>query len=397
MFMIYRVIKILTILWIIVSSLGCGEKPQPTAIPLQPLPFEAAVRLMSENLLDQLEHIGKSQWSLVSQAFDAIIVVDPIINADTGAVTQASRQAQEILEAIAQRKLPKAQIKAMTTESVIQAAYLITGVILTESFENEQRLPHLKASIVDMRSGRIVANASAWIAETGAVDNTPTPMYRDSPMYIKDERVQARTETATATVGEEASKDYFDSLETSALLNEAMDAYDDGNHQLSLALFEKAAARPDGQSMKTYSGLYQNLLKFGQYAEAEAAFAKLTDLGLASGNLSVKFLFGVNETTFQGPPDLLKEFEIWVRQLPRRIMASGQCVNIIGHTSRTGSAEYNRALSLRRAIKIQELMEQQVSGITQRTRTEGRGFDESTSPHEDPLDRRVEFKVTQCS
>jgi outer membrane protein OmpA-like peptidoglycan-associated protein len=77
---------------------------------------------------------------------------------------------------------------------------------------------------------------------------------------------------------------------------------------------------------------------------------------------------------------------------------------VVGHTSKTGTEAGNRSLSLRRAQSIRERLvrEAPALGRGQRVRTEGRGWDEllvgsGTDDLRDALDRRVEFKVVNCS
>ncbi len=80
------------------------------------------------------------------------------------------------------------------------------------------------------------------------------------------------------------------------------------------------------------------------------------------------------------------------------------CLTVVGHTSRTGGEQLNRALSLRRAQAVRERLVREAPTLArgQRVRTEGRGWDENivgtgSDDMRDALDRRVEFKVASCA
>ncbi len=77
------------------------------------------------------------------------------------------------------------------------------------------------------------------------------------------------------------------------------------------------------------------------------------------------------------------------------------CFNIIGHTSRSGEADYNKNLSKQRANTIQEQMRKIFQDIIYRSKTIGKGHTETivgTVPDsfENAIDRRVEFKIVDC-
>jgi len=77
------------------------------------------------------------------------------------------------------------------------------------------------------------------------------------------------------------------------------------------------------------------------------------------------------------------------------------CMNVVGHTSLTGSEAYNDRLSQRRAAYIKRRLDTEAPELAPRTRASGMGFREnivgtSTDDARDALDRRVEFKITEC-
>jgi outer membrane protein OmpA-like peptidoglycan-associated protein len=92
---------------------------------------------------------------------------------------------------------------------------------------------------------------------------------------------------------------------------------------------------------------------------------------------------------------------MWLRQIARESTAAKVCMNIVGHTSRTGSEQVNDALSLKRADYIRQRLAGEASELGGRTKTAGMGFRQNivgsgTDNVVDALDRRVEFKIVPC-
>ena len=184
------------------------------------------------------------------------------------------------------------------------------------------------------------------------------------------------------------------------MLAEAQDAYNAERWDDALKLMSTAAARDDGQQLRTFNGLYMANMKLGRTAEAEEAFGKIAALGLATSNLAVKILYLPGTTDFMGDP---ATYAMWVRQIARAVQATELCLNVVGHTSKTGTEQGNRILSQRRAQSMRDRLVRDAPALARghRLRTEGKGWDETivgtgTDDLRDALDRRVEFKVVSC-
>jgi outer membrane protein OmpA-like peptidoglycan-associated protein len=148
-------------------------------------------------------------------------------------------------------------------------------------------------------------------------------------------------------------------------------------------------------------GMYLSSWKLGCTAEAERAFAQVVALGLANNNLGVKFLFNPNTTDFWSDSKVSGPYGLWLRQIARQAAESKVCMEVIGHTSRTGSEQYNDRLSLSRATYIKQRLESEAADLGDRLRASGKGFRENivgtgTDDASDALDRRVEFKIISC-
>ncbi len=375
---------------------GCAPLPKK---PTTPLPFNTAVRVLADDLFYQVR-----QNNIASTLSNTVFISDPVIDADSGDVTKTSELIQGLIEAEAKQKFPTFLFADMSSQKIRTASYILTGIMRFEYFTNNAtKLNRLVMSITDTTTGLIVAHSDVWISDANLAFE-PTPIYRNSPMFLKDKQADSLIATASANVGNRASKAYMDSLAVSALLNEASHAYEQGNLPVALSLFQKASEDANGQqAMKTYSGLYQIYFRTGQIAEAENAFSKLLQLAIGSGSIAnFKFLFRVNDTDFAGDPIKLKEYKIWLRQIAKQIAGSGTCMDIVGHASHTGTEDYNKRLSLKRAERIQDRLQSEVKGVGKKTHAIGRGFSENkvgtgTDDERDALDRRVEFKLAACS
>ncbi|MGQ0699492.1 MAG: hypothetical protein ACT4PZ_14755 [Panacagrimonas sp.] len=127
---------------------------------------------------------------------------------------------------------------------------MIRAFLLEEYTKGGEKKYHLSALIVERSSRKIVANSDLWISNSD-LDYKPTALYEDSQMYPRDERLQGHLYVARGAVGTLADQAYYDALETSALLVEAEGLFETRKYDESAKLFEQAAARPDGQVMKT--------------------------------------------------------------------------------------------------------------------------------------------------
>ncbi len=396
------------------TVLGCVKKPKPLERPPldTPLSLEVAVRMIAYDLFAQISNLQVPQKQSFAEKLaipkkeaevkkSLTFSTDVVMNGDTGEEIALSGQINEIIKMTATNSFPQYSVVEMNSQSISHVNFVVIGVIKQEAYNNQAtKLHRLYLSAVDMKTSQVTAHAEVWLANQD-LQLLPTPLYSDSPMFIRDNRSEKTVETAVAGIGTTVDKEYFSTMETNALLAEASKAYDSGNYPSAVELFKKAAERDDGQVMKTYAGLYQAYFKQRQLSEAEDAFAKLAEIGIKNGTLSVKFLFQVNDTNFFGQTEELAEYEIWLRQIARKIIESNICVEISGHASRSGSADYNKKLSEKRSQRIQKRLLETTAAIAKKTSAVGRGFEQNivgtgTDDVRDAIDRRVEFRVMEC-
>ena len=124
--------------------------------------------------------------------------------------------------------------------------------------------------------------------------------------------------------------------------------------------------------MRVLNGIYLTNVKLGRTAEAEQAFGRVVALGIAYNELGVKFLFNPGGTDFWSDPRVSGAYGMWLRQIAKEGTGAKVCMDIVGHTSETGSEAVNDALSLRRAAYIRQRLTAEAPSHT--ATAEGMGF-----------------------
>ncbi len=324
-------------------------------------------------------------------------VIDPLLDGRSGQQTKATERSTQALNAAVTQVLPKVRLLPFDEAGAKESRWLFNGTL--SAVPNAAGSYRLTLALSDRGSGIVIARGVATVKDS-QLDLAPTRFYSESPSLVRDRAVQGYLETTEKTVGQPADALYLEQIPTAALLAEAQDAYNAERWDDALKLMTTAASRDDGQQLRTFNGLYMANMKLGRMADAETAFGKIAALGLATSNLAVKILFRPNTTDFMGDA---ATYTMWVRQIAKAAQASELCINVVGHTSKTGTEAINKSLSLRRAQAMRDRLLREAPALArgQRLRTEGKGWDETivgsgTDDLRDALDRRVEFKVVGC-
>lgn len=367
-------------------------------------PFEQALNETVDDLFNQTRKLPAFLTNVESKikklADQQTIVVDPLLDGTTGQQTEITKKAELQLMQRVQSRFDQFTVLPFTSNDVAKAQYLVNGTISQLGNPGSNSGYRLNLAMTDLKTGMVIAQAAARITDS-TLDTSPTSFYRDSPAIAKDRVVEGYIKTSETKAGMAADQVYLERLPTSALLSDAIALYNKERYTEALAAYEAAAKRPDGQQLRVYNGIYLANWQLQRHAEAEKAFGVIARLGLATNNLSVKFLFKPGSTDFIPDAKLTGPYPMWLRQIARQTMQADQCVNVIGHTSRTGGEQTNERLSLQRALVIKSRLLQEEVGLSRKLFEEGRGFKENivgsgTDDARDALDRRVEFRVVKC-
>ena len=264
----------------------------------------------------------------------------------------------------------------------------------------KRRALQIRLALTDLKTGVVAAQASALARDDG-LDHTPLAYYRDSPVLVKDKVVEGYVETSATPPGERADAFYLERIAEATLINEATALYNEERYVEALGRYRSALAMPTGEQLRIVNGIYLASAKLGRTAEAEQAFGRVVALGIAYNELGVKFLFNPGSTEFWSDPKVSGAYPMWLRQIARESTAARVCMNIVGHTSHTGSEPANDALSLQRANFIRQRLTAEGAALAAKTRTSGMGFRQNivgsgTDNAVDALDRRVEFRIVPC-
>lgn len=388
--------------WLAPAVLAAGcltSETKPTALSNE-LPFDQAVAEATDGLVQQTQKLPAFLAKVESKLNKRGVVVDPMLDAGSGQQTAATLLLERrVGERIAARH-DVIETLPFQAESLAKAQYLLTGTMTRAAGTGGRNVFRISLSLTELKTGQVVAQASA-IARDDGIDASPTAYYRDSPVIVKDRVIDGYVRTAATPPGQRADAYYLERIATATLINEATTLYNAERYQDALGRYNSAAATPAGQQMRVLNGQYLTNWKLGRNAEAEQAFAKVVALGITYRELGVKFLFNPGSTEFWSDTKVSGAYGMWLRQIAREGAAAKACMDVVGHTSRTGSEQVNDVLSRQRADAIRQRLAAEAPELGTRTRATGMGFRENiigsgTDNVVDALDRRVEFKIVPC-
>ena len=377
-----------------VLAVGCAA-PQAVSIDNE-LPFEQAVSQATDGLLSQTLNLP----AFLAKVARRGVVLDNMIDADSGQQTGVTRLLEQRVVANMTAKNESFEILPFQGPNLQKAQYLLTGTMTRIPGNRHKKAFKLNLALTELRSGKVVAQASA-ISRDDGLDTNPTPYYRDSPVLVKDRVIEGYIRTSATAPGQAADTVYMERIATSALVNDATNLYNVERYRDALAQYQNALSTPAGEQLRVLNGIYMSNVKLGRTAEAEKAFAKLVAFGVANNMLSVKFLFNPGGTEFWSDTRISGAYGMWIRQIAREAAGAKVCMNVVGHTSKTGSDQANENLSLQRAAYVKQRLEAESGELARRTKAIGVGFRENivgsgTDDARDALDRRVEFKIVGC-
>jgi outer membrane protein OmpA-like peptidoglycan-associated protein len=244
-----------------------------------------------------------------------------------------------------------------------------------------------------------VAGSRTEIDDPG-LDTTPTTFFQDSPVTMSAPATSTSTSTSTGPSGD-AQVTERARTEPMGRLDEADAAYEAKAYAPALALYRQAAAQPGADRMRGLVGAYLAASRLGSDAQAQAVFADIVAHGLQTRMLGVKLLFTPGKTEFWPDEAISKPYAGWLQEIARQAGAGTGCLQVVGHSSRSGSEAFNLTLSEQRADAIRTRLESGNAGLVRRVSIAGVGWRENlvgtgSDDLRDAVDRRVEFKVLAC-
>ena len=379
------------------SASASPARPKDLVAP-DPIRFEDAIARAGAELLQQAgDQLGAEARTLV---------IDPLIDANTGAQTASTARMGEQLEALLRRQTPQWKPRPLTRQALADKPLLLIGTLTPVNVERAvDTVPdafRVWLTLIDLRTGRVVAKQLDR-STVDSVNPEPLKFYADSPTWHKDRTTQAYINSCQVNtrVGDPADPDYLSRLPGAAVVNEAIMAYGAGRMQEARQLYREADTMADPGDLRVLNGLYLTSWKLGDPQAARSAFERIIATGLDTKRLPIKILFQPGRTSFSPIGDLPQQYQLWLDTLARETGRADACVRIVGHTRRTGSARANETLSRQRAEAVQKLLERSNRALGARLSAAGVGSREAlvglgTDDLRDALDRRVEFRVVDC-
>ena len=371
----------------------------PKAVEIGELPFDQAAAQAADALATQ----AQTGPAILAKLQKKSVVLDPMLDAATGQQTAATTLLETRVSERLATKGDAFEILPFTSANLARAQLLLTGTMTRVDGDAgaKKKALRIQLALTDIKAGTVVAQASALARDEG-LDHTPLAYYRDSPVLVKDKVIEGYVRTSATPPGQRADALYLERIAQATVIHEATTLYNEERYVEALGKYRSALAMPAGEQIRVVNGIYLAAAKLGRTAEAEQAFARVVALGIAYNELGVKFLFNPGSTEFWSDQKVSGAYPMWLRQIARESTNAKVCMNIVGHTSHTGSEQTNDALSLQRANFIRQRLVGEASTLAAKTKTSGMGFRQNivgsgTDNAVDALDRRVEFKIIPCT
>lgn len=376
---------------------GCASSPV-VADSKAEQPFDKAVATATDSLVGQTQKLPPF---LAGMKPKNGVVVDPMIDAGSAQQTVATQQLQDAVAMRLSSKFDSIELLQFQSANLGKARYLLTGTLTRTSVEAPHAPLRIDLALTELSTGIVVAHSSAIASDQG-LDHTPLPYYRDAPIPTRDPVIDSYVRTTATPAGQKADPYYLAHLADAPAIVDANTLYNAERYQDALDRYVTTIASPNGEQLRVLNGIYLTSSKLGRTAEAEQAFGKIVAYGIANQQLGVKFLFTPGSTAFWPEARISGPYGMWLREIAKASTDAKVCMDIVGHTSHTGSVAYNDALSLQRALYIRQRLVTESNALSDRTHTSGKGFRENiigsgTDDAVDALDRRVEFKIVNCA
>ena len=379
--------------------LGACAAPQATSSSTE-LPFEEAVAQATDGLVSQTQKLPAFLAKVEAKIAKRGVVLDPMLDASSGQQTNATQLLERRVTERMGSKFDSIEILPFQSANLGKAQYLLTGTMTRVQAGKNKGPLQINLALTELKSGNVVAQAASLARDEG-LDHTPLAYYQDSPVLVKDLVIDGYVKTSATPPGQRADPYYIERIAVATVINEATALYNAEKYQEALAQYRAAGGAPGGEQLRVLNGIYLANTKLGRTAEAELAFGKVVAYGISYNQLGVKFLFNPGSTVFWSDPKVSGPYTMWLRQIAKEGTAAKACMNIVGHTSRTGSEQTNDALSMQRASYVRQRLTAEAAPLGTRAKPSGMGFRENivgsgSDNSVDALDRRVEFRIVPC-
>ncbi|MBI5055068.1 MAG: hypothetical protein HZB61_00430 [Nitrospirae bacterium] len=373
-------------------------------VPNRTMEFEEGIKALAGNLGEQLEK--SSIGNLLHKAvIDPVtknkklkkIAIDPFIDVESGYPVKANVRIAGI---ISQELKTRFEITGeMEPDNLEVSEYVLNGMVTIEEKQGSQENAYkVYGTVFEKSTGKVLASASVRVSR---FDTTPMDIYKDSPVFLKGKNYEQYASSVKKMPDETVEKGYHERLLVKSMTVKGDMLYEQKEYRKSLSYYSEASRSQTGLQLEVLNGQFTNLLKQSQWDDAETVYAKLIRASISeTSQIASKITFAPNSMVpLESKANL---YNIYMKQIAKLVVSVPECrIKIIGHSSRTGKEAYNDNLSLQRSSWIQKHMSSYAPEIVNKSETIGRGFHENivgtgADDITDEIDRRVEFKFSQC-
>lgn len=369
----------------------------PTPQSVQPavvaLPFNEAVKLAAANLLSNAPIPAGKKVKLV---------IDPLVDGNTGSETAATAAIEKYLQQLVNTEYPQIEVKPFDGKALVDASLIMVGTFTPINLQGKadgvRDAYRICFKLADLKSGKIVSAGFARARPDG-IDSTPQTLFSEMPVWLRDPAVEGYIKTCQGTkVGDPIHPAYVDAIIAAASINEAKQAYNQQRYKDALALYQAVLRNPAGKQARVYVGMYLTNLKLRRTSDADKSFSQLVSMGLTAETLAVRFKFMPGSTGFDATN---KAYPGWLKEIGRQSAKLSGCVEVGGHTVRSGSSVVAETLTLQRAEFVRSKISAVVPAFSKKSTVQGYGASRNVvgtgvNDAYDQLDERIEFRKTGC-
>jgi outer membrane protein OmpA-like peptidoglycan-associated protein len=383
-----------------VSALAQTNPAPPAAAPPTPMAFEEALLKAANTLF--------SKANLQDTPDRVPLVIDPLIDGATSAQSTATMSMEQRISDLVRNSYRRFELMPLTSEVIGRKPVVLIGTFTAINNAGVAGGPRdvyrICLALADLKENRIIAKGATRALPEG-IDVTPTAFFEDSPVSANDPATDGYIRSCQASkLGGPVDPAYTDRIRVAALVNDGIKAYNAKKFTEALDHYESALRTPGGEQLRVLNGLYLANWKLNRREAARQAFGRVVDYGLGTDRLAVRFVFRPNSAQFTTDAVMRSQFNMWVQEIGQRTAKADKCLNVVGHTSATGSVDLNERLSLQRAEYVMEHLQNALpgkrddrrflaTGVGSRELIVGTGKDDAS----DALDRRVEFRTVPCT
>jgi len=399
-----KAIKFLLFLVVTVLVACTTEPPRPPPQNLH-LPLKEAVSYLAKYLLKQVEYDSEqSKTFSFGHSAKKVVLIQQVKENIHNDVPKVYFQKMEKMFLEAGKLYSESlDVRLVSPDfSMDKGDYLLVGDVFYETPNkndtNAKKLFRIEASVIKLKGnlGLVGKNIEIWLTDEKLdltpVGGIPSVSTKNDPSAEAQKKVAQGISSMLPAATNSQACDYI--AKGNRLL------YEGGQDDEAIKAFEEALNHPTGKRVAVYTNLSKLYQRKGNRAKEMEMHKKAIELELKnSGSLEVPIYFETGSTNFIASKK--EEYTRWLEQISQLFHENNQCFKVIGHTSCTGTRDYNYQLSEQRAHSVQQLLGGYFSSIISKSSSIGRGFDECKicrkNDNDSTTDRRVEFQLVDCS